>query len=64
MLIQGIIDSKPKEFLSFTTEAQASAFDPTFTVGSGILRWDLGDASVAVKANDFSHTYAAGGVYR
>ena len=47
--------------LTFITEASTNAFDPAFTVGSGILNWNLGDASTSVDGNAFSHTYAGGG---
>jgi len=47
--------------LSFTTESFGDPFDPEFTLSSGVLEWDLGDASTSVNSNDFSHTYGSAG---
>lgn len=45
--------------LQFYTKASSAsdAFDPAFTVSSGILKWDLGDGNT-LDSNSFSHSYA------
>jgi hypothetical protein len=53
--------STGEKILQFTTNASTDAFDPIFTVSSGILNWNLGDASNNVNSNNFSHTYISGG---
>jgi uncharacterized protein (TIGR02145 family) len=48
-------------FLTFYTEASTNTFDPTFTISSGILNWNLGDASSSVNTNNLTHTYSTVG---
>jgi hypothetical protein len=49
------------QILQFITYAYSYPWDTSIWTTSGILNWDLGDASSSVFANKLAHTYASSG---